>query len=199
MDDDGDYFTWTLEAARAVLTERKRRRWRRQYGHQRSGGDDQSAAKNVLMCGLRSRKLRAAVGADCGTGQMLGSAKKKMYAARLQRRPRMSTGRCTADGACVSAYLEAAKVLNFARLGGLRCGRWTGCGGGLETLDGRRGRGRPRRTIFAAVARRFLFGSGGFSPCRRGTAGRLCVHDAGLPGRLRARGSQLLQVRQGHY
>ena len=58
------------------------------------------------------------------------SAKKKMYAARLQR-PTPYVDKTVYVGwnsLCVSAYLEAAKVFGSRRMrGGLRCGRWIGC------------------------------------------------------------------------
>ncbi len=74
-----------------------------------------------------------------------------MYAARLQR-PTPYVDKTVYVGwnsLCVSAYLEAAKVLGLRRRGGLRCGLWIGFWGrpGKQCRAERiRGRERPRHT-----------------------------------------------------
>ena len=59
---------------------------------------------------------------------LLDSAKKKMYAARLER-PTPYVDKTVYVGwnsMCVSAYLEAAKVLGLDPRGTSLCARWTG-------------------------------------------------------------------------
>ncbi len=117
MDDDGDYFTWTLDEARAVLTEEEAQVAALHYDINEVGEMHHNPAKNVLY-------VRASV--DEITGRLklseervkglLASAKKKMYAARLQR-PTPYVDKTVYVGwnsLCVSAYLEAAKVLDLA-------------------------------------------------------------------------------------
>src|SRR5260370_38719090 len=116
MDDDGDYFTWTLDEARAVLTEEESQVAALHYDINEVGGMHHNPAKNVLYVrasleeigrrmDLRSERVK----------EVLESAKKKMYAARLQR-PTPYVDKTVYVGwnsLCVSAYLEAAKVLNL--------------------------------------------------------------------------------------
>jgi len=86
MDDDGDYFTWTLDEARAVLSEQEAQVAALRYDINEMGEMHHNPAKNVLFVGASieeiSRRMR--VDAEQVKG-LLQSAKKKMYAARLQR------------------------------------------------------------------------------------------------------------------
>jgi len=116
MDDDGDYFTWTLAEARAVVTEEEANVAALYYDINEVGEMHHNPAKNVLYVratvdeigkrlGLSAERIRA----------LLESAKKKMYAARLLRpTPYVDKTMYTGwNGLCVSAYLEAAKVLGL--------------------------------------------------------------------------------------
>jgi len=117
MDDDGDYFTWTLDEARAVLTEEEAQVAALHYDINEIGEMHHDPAKNVLYVrapieeiarrmGIRTERVRS----------LLDSAKKKMYAARLER-PTPYVDKTVYVGwnsMCISAYLEAAKVLNLA-------------------------------------------------------------------------------------
>ncbi len=116
MDDDGDYFTWTLEEARAVLTDEEAQVAALHYDINEVGEMHHNPAKNVLYVRAPieeiARRMRL-------TGErvkeLLDSAKKKMYAARLQR-PTPYVDKTVYVGwnsMCVSAYLEAAKVLGL--------------------------------------------------------------------------------------
>ncbi len=114
MDDDGDYFTWTLDEARAVLTKEEVEAAVLHYDINEVGEMHHNPAKNVLY-------VRASVDEIAGrmklsterVTEVLASAKKKMYTARLLR-PTPYVDKTVYVGwnsLCISAYLEAAKVL----------------------------------------------------------------------------------------
>jgi len=116
MDDDGDYFTWTLEEARAVLTEEEAEVAALHYDINEVGEMHHNPAKNVLYVRASVEEIarRMKLSAQRVT-ELLASAKKKMYAARLQR-PTPYVDKTVYVGwnsLCVSAYLEAAKVLHL--------------------------------------------------------------------------------------
>ena len=116
MDDDGDYFTWTLAEARAALTEEEAQVAALHYDINEIGEMHHNPAKNVLYVRAPIEEIarRMSVSAERVRG-MLDSAKKKMYAARLQR-PTPYVDKTVYVGwnsMCVSAYLEAAKVLGL--------------------------------------------------------------------------------------
>ena len=116
MDDDGDYFTWTLDEARAVLTEDEAQVAALHYDINEIGEMHHNPAKNVLYVRAPIDEIarRLSITADRVTS-LLDSAKKKLYAARLQR-PTPYVDKTVYVGwnsMCVSAYLEAAKVLGL--------------------------------------------------------------------------------------
>jgi uncharacterized protein YyaL (SSP411 family) len=116
MDDDGDYFTWTLDEARAVLTEEEAQVAALHYDINEVGEMHHNPAKNVLYVRAPIEEIarRMKLSAE-RVKELLDSAKKKMYAARLQR-PTPYVDKTVYVGwnsMCVSAYLEAAKVLNL--------------------------------------------------------------------------------------
>jgi uncharacterized protein YyaL (SSP411 family) len=116
MDDDGDYFTWTLDEARAVLTEEEAQVAALHYDINEIGEMHHNPAKNVLYVRATIEEIarRMSLSAD-RVKELLDSAKKKMYAARLQR-PTPYIDKTVYVGwnsMCVSAYLEAAKVLGL--------------------------------------------------------------------------------------
>jgi uncharacterized protein YyaL (SSP411 family) len=117
MDDDGDYFTWTLDEARAVLTEDEAAVAVLHYDINEVGEMHHNPAKNVLYVPASVEEIaqRLKLAPERVT-ELLASAKKKMYAARLQR-PTPYVDKTVYVGwnsLCVSAYLEAAKVLHLA-------------------------------------------------------------------------------------
>src|ERR1700683_3039037 len=116
MDDDGDYFTWTLDEARAVLTEEEARVAALHYDINEVGEMHHNPAKNVLYLRAPIEEIarRMSFSAE-RVKSLLDSAKKKMYAARLQRpTPYVDkTIYAVWNSMCVSAYLEGAKVLNL--------------------------------------------------------------------------------------
>jgi len=116
MDDDGDYFTWTLDEARAVLTEEEAQVAALHYDINEIGEMHHNPAKNVLYVRAPVEEIARRTGlTDEHVRGLLDSAKKKMYAARLER-PTPYVDKTVYVGwnsMCVSAYLEAAKVLNL--------------------------------------------------------------------------------------
>ena len=121
MDDDGDYFTWTLEETKAALTEDEAAVAALYYDINEAGDMHHNPAKNVLhirasiRTGLEEIARRLNI-AEERARALLDAAKKKMYAARLLR-PTPYVDKTIYAGwnaMCVSAYLEAAKVLDLA-------------------------------------------------------------------------------------
>jgi uncharacterized protein YyaL (SSP411 family) len=116
MDDDGDYFTWTLDEAKAALTVPEAQVANLHYDINEIGEMHHNPAKNVLF-------VRASVDEIAGrtslsperVTELLASAKAKMYAARLKR-PTPYVDKTVYTGwnaLCASAYFEAAKILNL--------------------------------------------------------------------------------------
>jgi uncharacterized protein len=116
MDDDGDYFTWTLDEARSVLTEEEAQVAALHYDINEIGEMHHNPAKNVLYVRAPVEEIARRLSLSPERVQtLLDSAKKKMYSARLQR-PTPYVDKTVYVGwnsLCVSAYLEAAKVLNL--------------------------------------------------------------------------------------
>ncbi len=116
MDDDGDYFTWTLAEARAVLTEEEAQVAALHYDINEVGEMHHDPAKNVLFVRVSVEEVAQRMKlAPERVKDLLASAKRKMYAARLQR-PTPYIDKTVYVGwnsLCVSAYLEAAKVLGL--------------------------------------------------------------------------------------
>ncbi len=117
MDDDGDYFTWTLEEARAALNEDEFAVARIYYDIQEAGDMHHNPAKNVLCIRGSAEEIAGRLNIPKERAHaLLDAAKKKMYAARLLR-PTPYVDKTVYAGwnaMCVSAYLEAAKVLDLA-------------------------------------------------------------------------------------
>jgi uncharacterized protein len=117
MDDDGDYFTWTLDEARTVLTEEEVQVAALHYDINEVGEMHHNPAKNVLYVRAPIDEIARRMSLNVErVKEILDSAKKKMYAARLQRQTPYLDKTVYAgwNSMCVSAYLEAAKVLNLA-------------------------------------------------------------------------------------
>jgi uncharacterized protein len=116
MEDDGDYFTWTLAEAQAVLTPQEAEVASLHYDINEIGEMHHHPAKNVLYVRASAeeiaRRLRLTL---AEVEALLESAKPKMYAARLERpTPYVDKTMYTGWNALsISAYLEAAKVLGL--------------------------------------------------------------------------------------
>jgi uncharacterized protein len=116
MDDDGDYFTWTVEEARQVLTEEEAQIASLHYDINEIGEMHHSPAKNVLYVRASVEEIARRLNLSPDRVQSaLRSAKEKMYAARLKRpTPYVDKTIYTGWNAlCISAYLEAARVLKL--------------------------------------------------------------------------------------
>src|SRR5260370_5878491 len=116
MDDDGDYFTWTLDEARAVLNEEEAQVAALHYDINEIGEMHHNPAKNVLYVRALVEEIarRMSISAERVRG-LLDSAKKKMYAARLDR-PTPYIDKTVYVGwnsMCVYACLQAAKGLGL--------------------------------------------------------------------------------------
>jgi hypothetical protein len=116
MDDDGDYFTWTLKEAQSVLTEEEARVASLHYDINEIGEMHHNPAKNVLYqrASIEEIAKRLTLPQEVVL-TLLQSAKNKMYAARLQR-PTPYVDKTVYSGwnaLGISAYLEAAKVLQL--------------------------------------------------------------------------------------
>jgi hypothetical protein len=114
LDDDGDYFTWTRDEAAEVLTPDELGIASGYYDIGEIGDMQHNVAKNVLHVkrGLDMLARKAGVGLDQAQA-LLDSATQKLYAARLARpTPYVDKTIYVAWNAmCISAYLEAARVL----------------------------------------------------------------------------------------
>jgi uncharacterized protein YyaL (SSP411 family) len=116
MDDDGDYFTWTLDEAKAVLSDAELDMATLHYDINEVGEMHHNPAKNVLY--VRASVEETAKRLNTSHEEVrrtLDSAKQKMYAARLQRpTPYVDKTMYTGWNAmCVSAYLQAAAALQL--------------------------------------------------------------------------------------
>ncbi len=125
MDDDGDYFTWTLEEARAVLTEEEAQVAGLRYDIGEIGEMHHNPSKNVLYVRASLEEIARRMSLEAErVEELLRSARKKMYAARLQRpTPYVDKTVYVAwNSMFVSAYLEAGTVLGLeeARKFGLK-------------------------------------------------------------------------------
>jgi uncharacterized protein YyaL (SSP411 family) len=116
MDDDGDYFTWTLAEAKAVLDEDELRAAAEYYDIGEVGEMHHNPAKNVLFVRMGIEEVAERLKLTVERVQeLLGSARRRLYAARLQRAtPYVDKTIYTGWNAMmVSAYLEAAAVFGL--------------------------------------------------------------------------------------
>ena len=146
MDDDGDYFTWTVAETKSVLSEEEVAAACLRYDINEIGEMHHNTAKNVLYvrASIEEIATRLKIPAE-RVEELLASAKKKMYVARLDR-PTPYVDKTVYVGwnsLCISAYLEAAKVL------GLDSARRFA----LRTLDRILGEGwHPERGLMHVIA-----------------------------------------------
>ena len=133
LDDDGDYFTWTLDEVRAVLTPEESRVVELRYDVEPHGEMHHNPAKNVLWIAQSVAEVTRTIGGgmDMATALLtLARAKGKLLAARAARpTPFVDTTLYVAWNAMfVSAYLDAAAVLGGEK--GAACRAFA-----LKTLD----------------------------------------------------------------
>jgi hypothetical protein len=117
MDDDGDYFTWTLAETKAALSAEETAVAELYYDIQEAGDMHHNPAKNVLYVANSVEQIAKQLNISLAEVRgLLAAAQKEMYGARLVR-PTPYVDKTVYAGwnaMCVSAYLEAAKVLDLA-------------------------------------------------------------------------------------
>ncbi len=164
LDDDGDYFTWTVAEARAELAPEEWRVVERYYDIAPQGEMHHNPEKNVLWVADSveniSRKLNISVD---GASLLLTRAKKKLLAARRRRSPVPTIDQTLYVGwnaMFVSAYLDAACVLgrsdcrDFAlkTLDRMLAEAWDESKGFLHRMGGPRLEGSLDDQVLAAAA-----------------------------------------------
>jgi uncharacterized protein YyaL (SSP411 family) len=115
MNDDGDYFTWTLDEARAVLGEDELTAASYYYDIGDIGEMHHNPKKNVLHVRATVEEIAARMTTPERVRALLDSARQKMLAAR-RKRPTPYVDKTIYvnwNALCVSAYLDAARVLNL--------------------------------------------------------------------------------------
>ena len=118
LEDDGDYFTWTVDETKAVLTEDEFQAALLHFDINDVGEMHHNSAKNVLWVRALPEEIASRMGRDVSQIlDLLASAKSKMYAARLERPTPFvdKTIYVNWNSMCVSAYLQAAPVLGLDR------------------------------------------------------------------------------------
>ena len=116
LEDDGDYFTWTVDEAKAVLTEEEAQVACLHYDINEVGEMHHNPAKNVLYQRAPVEEIAARLKISTErVREILQSAKQKMYAARLQRTTPYvdKTVYVSWNALCVSAYLKTASMLHL--------------------------------------------------------------------------------------
>src|SRR5579859_21597 len=116
LDDDGDYFTWTLDEAGAALSDDELQVAMLHYDIGEVGEMHHNPAKNVLYQRASVEEISERVKKNVDEVKaLLDSAKKKLYAERLKRPTPFvdETVYVGWNGLCVSAYLRAARVLKL--------------------------------------------------------------------------------------
>jgi uncharacterized protein len=116
LEDDGDYFTWTLDEAEEVLSSDELQVAMLHYDIGEVGEMHHNAAKNVLYLRASVDEIAERLKKSGDEVQsLLDSAKKKMYAARLQRPTPFidKTVYVSWNALCISAYVQAARVLKL--------------------------------------------------------------------------------------
>jgi uncharacterized protein len=129
LEDDGDYFTWTLQELRAVLTPEESRAMEIYYDVEPRGEMHHNPEKNVLWVASTPEALARELKLDEAAARVLiARAKGKLLASRRERRPIPAIDQTLYvawNAMFVSAYLDAARVL----------GREDCCAFALKTLD----------------------------------------------------------------
>jgi hypothetical protein len=117
LDDDGDYFTWTADEARAVLSPDEFQAAALHFGINEIGQMHHNPAKNVLQISMLSDEIAGKMSRDITEVlDLLAIARAKLNAARLQRPvPYIDKTIYTNWNAlCISAYIHYARVTRRA-------------------------------------------------------------------------------------
>ncbi len=114
LDDDGDYFTWSLDELRAALLPDEARVMELYYDLEAHGEMHHNPAKNVLWIARDATDIAKQLGLDETTVRLtVAKSKGKLLAARLPRPTPFidKTMYVSWNAMFVSAYLDAAHVL----------------------------------------------------------------------------------------
>jgi uncharacterized protein YyaL (SSP411 family) len=117
LDDDGDYFTWTAEEARAVLSADEFQAIALHYDIGEQGEMHHNPAKNVLWVSMTPDEVAAKMGRDITEVlDLLAAARAKLSAERLKRPTPFvdKTIYTNWNALCISAYLHYARATNGA-------------------------------------------------------------------------------------
>jgi hypothetical protein len=117
LEDDGDYFTWTLEETKAVLDDLEARVASLHYHIEPQGEMHHNPAKNVLFVDQPFEAIAARVGLKPEeVGPILARAKANLLEARAKRPTPFvdKTIYASWNGMMISALLQAFKVLGLA-------------------------------------------------------------------------------------
>jgi hypothetical protein len=117
LEDDGDYFTWTLEETKAALDALEAHVASLYYHIELQGEMQHNPAKNVLFVDQPFEAIAARVGLKPEEiGQVLARAKAKLLEARAKRPTPFvdKTIYASWNGMMISALIEAFKVLGLA-------------------------------------------------------------------------------------
>jgi hypothetical protein len=117
LEDDGDYFTWTLEETQAVLDPLEAHVASLYYHIEPQGEMQHNPAKNVLFVDQPFEAIAARVGLKPEeVGRVLARAKAKLLEARAKRPTPFvdKTIYASWNGMMITAFLEAFKVLGLA-------------------------------------------------------------------------------------
>ncbi|GAC1619901.1 MAG: thioredoxin domain-containing protein [Candidatus Acidiferrum sp.] len=114
LEDDGDYFTWTVEELHPALLPEEARVMELYYDVEAHGEMHHNPAKNVLWIARTSKQIAEELGVEeAAVDATIATSKKKMLAARVLRQtPYVDTTMYVSWNAMfVSAYFESARVL----------------------------------------------------------------------------------------
>jgi len=131
LDDDGDYFTWTLDELRAALDPEEARAAEIFYGVEPVGQMHHNPLKNTLCRAAEPAEIARELGlSEPRVAELLASAKQKLLAVRALRAAPFvdSTHYVSWNAMFCSAFLEAARVLGNEQ--GRRAGQFP-----MLTLD----------------------------------------------------------------
>jgi hypothetical protein len=114
LDDDGDYFTWTLNELRAALSPEEARVMELYYDVEAHGEMHHNPEKNVLWIARGVPEIARLLGLEESTGRLtIANAKRKLLAARIPRPTPFidKTMYVSWNAMFVSTYFKAARVL----------------------------------------------------------------------------------------
>ncbi len=123
LDDDGDYFTWTLDELRGALSKEEARIMELHFDVEAHGEMHHNPAKNVLWIARDAVEIARTLGLDEASVRLtIAAAKQKMLEARMLRPTPFidKTMYVSWNSMFVSAYLAAARTLTGEIASGCR-------------------------------------------------------------------------------